>query len=160
MNKSAIYPGSFDPVTYGHLDIIQRVISLFDHLLVAVVEHPVKPTLFCVKERVEMLRDVTQDLKNVEVSCFGGLLVDYAREKGVTIIIRGLRAISDFEHELQMALMNKRLYPEIDTIFMMTKETHLYLSSSIVKEIASLNGKVEKLVPEVVAKRLYKRFNR
>ncbi|MDI6703101.1 MAG: pantetheine-phosphate adenylyltransferase [bacterium] len=160
MNKIAIYPGSFDPVTYGHLDIIQRAVSLFDYLLVAVVENPTKKPLFCAKERVEMLRDVTSDLKGVEISCFNGLLVDYAKERGVSVIIRGLRAVSDFEHEFQMALMNKRLYPEIDTIFMMARETHLYLSSSIVKEIASLSGRVEDLVPEVVAKRLYQRFNR
>lgn len=155
---SAIYPGSFDPVTYGHLDIIDRALHLFDRLIVAVAEEGTKEPLFSFEDRVKMLKEVLVDRPNIEVSFFKGLLVDYATKEGIKFLIRGLRAISDFDSELQMALTNSKLTPGLDTIFLMTKETHLYLSSSIVKEIAKLGGRVDEFVPPVVEERLREKF--
>jgi len=150
----AIVPGSFDPVTNGHLDIIERAASLFDNVTVAVVVNPAKEPLFTLDERVEMLQEVCAHLPNVAVDSFEGLLVEYARQRGATVIVKGLRAVSDFEYELQMALMNRRLNPNVETVFMMTAAEHSYLSSSVVKEIARLGGSVEGLVPNSVKQRL------
>ena len=148
--KAAIYPGSFDPVTYGHLDVIRRAASIFDELTVSVLNNKVKTPLFSVEERVKILEEATKDLPNVRVESFSGLLIDYARSKGIHVAIRGLRAITDFEYELQMAQTNRVMAPEIDTIFLTTNLKYSYLSSSIVKEIAFFNGQISQfLAPEV-----------
>ena len=139
----AIYPGSFDPVTNGHLDLIERGTKIFDRLVVAVLRNLDKDPLFSVAERVEMLREVTRAWPNVEVDIFEGLLVDYARRRQAQVLLRGIRAISDYEYELQMALMNRKLAPEIETVFMLPAETYSYLSSRLVKEIFRLNGRSE-----------------
>jgi len=151
---NAIVPGSFDPITNGHLDIIQRAAHLFEHVTVAVAINSGKAPLFPLEERVEMAREVCGNLLNVSVETFDGLLVEYAVRRGATAIVKGLRAVSDFEYELQMALMNRRLYPGVETVFMMTGAEYSYLSSSIVKEIARLGGSVEGLVPDSVRQRL------
>jgi pantetheine-phosphate adenylyltransferase len=151
---TAIYPGSFDPVTNGHLDLIDRGTKIFDHLIVAVLRNPEKDPLFSLQERVEMLREVTRPWANVEVDVFDGLLVDYVRRRKATVILRGIRAISDYEYELQMALMNRKLEPQIETVFMMPAETYSYLSSRLVREIALLGGSIQGLVPPVVEQRL------
>jgi pantetheine-phosphate adenylyltransferase len=150
----AIYPGSFDPVTNGHLDLIERGAKIFDRLIVAVLRNLEKDPLFEISERVEMLREVTQAWPNVEIDVFGGLLMDYARQKKAQVILRGIRAISDYEYELQMALMNRKLEPNIETVFMMPAETYSYLSSRLVREIARLGGSVRDLVPALVEERL------
>jgi pantetheine-phosphate adenylyltransferase len=150
----AIYPGSFDPVTNGHLDLIERGAKLFGRLIVAVLRNLEKDPLFSVAERVEMLGEATRPWPNVEVEIFEGLLVDYARQRGAQVILRGIRAVSDYEYELQMALMNRRLEPQIETVFMMPAETYSYLSSRLVKEIFRLGGDVAGLVPPVVEQRL------
>ena len=150
----AIYPGSYDPVTNGHLDLIERGASIFEKLIVAVLRNVEKDPLFPVAERVEMLREVTRQWPNVEVDVFGGLLVDYARQKKARLILRGIRAISDYEYELQMALMNRKLEPQIETVFMLPAEAYSYLSSRLVKEIARLGGPVKGLVPPLVEERL------
>ena len=151
---TAIYPGSFDPVTNGHLDLIARGAKIFDRLVVAVLSNLEKDPLFTVTERVEMLRAVTCAWPNVEVDVFGGLLVDYARQKQAQVLLRGIRAISDYEYELQMALMNRKLEPQIETVFMMPAEAYSYLSSRLVKEIFRLGGEIRELVPPVVVERL------
>ncbi|MEK6690370.1 MAG: pantetheine-phosphate adenylyltransferase [Nitrospirota bacterium] len=158
MKKIAIYPGTFDPITNGHVDLIQRGLRIFDQIIVAVAMNPKKTSLFTVEERVRMAEEAVKGLGDVKVESFDGLLMDYAREKGATAIIRGLRAVSDFEYELQMALMNRRLDSEVETVFMMPSEEYSYLTSSIVKEVASLNGSVKGLVPEVVEKAFRKKF--
>lgn len=150
----AIYPGSFDPVTNGHLDLIERGAKIFDRLIVAVLRNLEKDPLFTLNERVEMLREVTQGWDNVEVDIFDGLLVNYARRRNAGVILRGIRAISDYEYELQMALMNRKLEPHIETIFMMPAETYSYLSSRLVREIARLGGSIHGLVPAEVEQRL------
>lgn len=150
--RRAIYPGSFDPITNGHLDIIARGCSLFDEVVVAVLNNPDKSAMFSVEERCAMLREVlseTSDCK-IEVDSFQGLLVDYATEKQATAIVRGIRAISDYEYELQMALMNRRLAPHLETIFLMSGEAYSYISSRLVKQIFTLGGKIEGLVPPLV----------
>jgi pantetheine-phosphate adenylyltransferase len=146
----AIYPGSFDPLTNGHVDIIHRGARLFDRIVVGVLINLEKAPLFTVPERVAIARGVFRDLPNVEVDTFDGLLVDYARRKGASVIVRGLRAISDFEYEMQMALMNRRLNPEVETVFMMPAEPYTYVSSRLVKEIVALGGSVHGLVPDIV----------
>jgi pantetheine-phosphate adenylyltransferase len=156
----ALVPGSFDPVTNGHWDIISRAASMFDDVLIGVARNSTKTPLFTVEERIEMLREVCAECANVTVTTFEGLLVDFARQNGVTAIVKGLRAVSDFEYELQMALMNRRLQPEIETLFLMTGAEYSYLSSSIVKEIARLGGAVEGLVPACVEQRLRQKVTR
>jgi pantetheine-phosphate adenylyltransferase len=150
----AIYPGSFDPVTNGHLDLIERGAQIFETLVVAVARNLEKEPLFAVKERVEMLEAVTYEWKNVEVDVFDGLLMNYAKAKGARVVMRGIRAISDYEYELQMALMNRKIEPDIETVFMMPAEAFSYLSSRLVKEIARLGGPITGLVPPIVEERL------
>jgi pantetheine-phosphate adenylyltransferase len=150
----AIYPGSFDPVTNGHLDLIERGEKMFDLVIVAVLKNAEKQPLFSVPERVEMLREVTQKWPGVEVDVFHGLLVDYARKRGAGVILRGIRAISDYEYELQMALMNRKLEPRLETVFMLPGESFSYLSSKLVREIAQLGGRLKDLVPPEVEQRL------
>ncbi|HUV13390.1 MAG TPA: pantetheine-phosphate adenylyltransferase [Acidobacteriota bacterium] len=147
---SAIYPGSFDPVTNGHLDIIERGRSIFDRVVVAVSVNQEKSPLFTTEERIEMLRDVTRQWDNVEIDQFDGLLVDYANSRGATVILRGIRAVTDFDYEFQMALMNRRLAGSIETVFLVPAEAYEYLSSSLVKEVASLGGTVSGLLPTLV----------
>ncbi|MFA4016454.1 MAG: hypothetical protein RUDDFDWM_001564 [Candidatus Fervidibacterota bacterium] len=150
----AIYPGTFDPITNGHLDVIERAAKIFEHLIVAVATNPSKRPLFTLEERTEMVREACAHIKNVTVEQLDGLLVEFARKKGVRVIIKGLRAISDFDYEFQMASMNRKLAPEIETIFIMTSLEYAYLSSSIVKEVAMLGGCVNGLVPPPVLRRL------
>ncbi len=150
----AIYPGSFDPVTNGHLDLIYRGAKIFDELIVAILRNPEKDPLFTVAERREMLEEMTAGIPNVRIDTFEGLLVDYARQHNAVAVLRGIRAISDYEYELQMALMNRKLDPDLETIFMMPAEAYSYLSSRLVREIARLGGSVEGLVPEAVEQRL------
>lgn len=157
--KIAVYPGSFDPVTFGHLDIIKRSAKVFDKLIVAVSVNSEKKPMFTMEERVEFIKNEVKDLKNVEVHLLDGLLVNYAKEAGASVIIKGLRAVSDFEYEFQMALTNKKICPEIETLFMMTAQEYSYLSSSIVKEIAKYNGNIDYLVTPDVAKAVKEKIN-
>ena len=150
----AIYPGSFDPVTNGHLDLVQRGEKMFDLLIVAVLQNAEKDPLFSVPERVEMLRDVTRQWTSVEVDVFDGLLVDYARKRGAGVILRGIRAVSDYEYELQMALMNRKLEPRLETVFMLPGEPYSYLSSKLVREIARLGGPLQDFVPPIVEQKI------
>jgi pantetheine-phosphate adenylyltransferase len=150
----AIYPGSFDPPTNGHLDLIDRGVKVFDELIIGVLNHPEKAPLFSVEERIDMLRGATASLPNVRVEAFDGLLVHYAAQKGALVILRGIRAISDYEYELQMALMNRKLSPELETVFMTAAESYSYVSSRLVKEIYLLGGSIQDLVPPVVQARL------
>ena len=156
----AIYPGSFDPITNGHLDLIARGSRLADRLIVAILQNGSKQSLFSVEERVEMLKEAVRPYANVEVSWFDGLLVDYAAAQGANMILRGIRAISDYEYELQMALMNRRLRPEIETAFLMAGDEYSFISSHLVKEVASLGGNVSGLVPPLVEARLKARVSR
>jgi pantetheine-phosphate adenylyltransferase len=159
--KRAIYPGSFDPLTFGHIDIIERSVRLFDTVVVALLTNPQKTPLFTVEERVEILEQILKPrFPTVEIEVFHGLLVDYAMHKNANVIVRGIRAVTDFEYEFQMALMNRRLAPTIETVFMMPAENYSYLSSKLVKEIAELGGNVSGLVPEIVEKRLKQRFKK
>ena len=150
----AIYPGSFDPLTNGHVDIIHRGARLFDQIVIAVLVNLEKAPLFTVPERVDILREAFRGRANVEVDTFDGLLVDYARRRGASVIVRGLRAVSDFEFEMQMALMNRRLNGEVETVFMMPAEPYTYVSSRLVKEVVALGGSVTNLVPSLVESRL------
>lgn len=157
--KAAIYPGSFDPVTYGHLDIIKRAAKIFDKLTVSVLNNKLKTPLFSVEERVKILQEAVKDMPNVEVESFSGLLVDYANSRDIHVVIRGLRAITDFEYELQNAQTNAKLSGgALDTIFLTTSLEYAYLSSSSVKEIASFHGDVSMCVPEFVAQRVYQKY--
>ena len=157
--RRAIYPGSFDPVTNGHLDVIQRASHLFDEVIVAVAFNDAKNPLFSAEERVDLLTKTAGKTPNVTISSFDGLLVEFALENGACALVRGLRAVSDFEFEFQMALMNRKLRPEIATVFLTPKEEYTYLSSRIVKEIARLGGNVEEFVPEIVAQGLAVKFS-
>jgi pantetheine-phosphate adenylyltransferase len=158
MSVSALYPGTFDPPTNGHLDLIERGAKLFDHLTVAVLNNPGKDPLFTVKERVEMLRESTVALKNVSVATFDGLMVEFARQQGASAVLRGIRAISDYEYEFQMALMNRRLAPEIETVFLQPAGRYSFVSSRMLKEVFSFGGDVSGLVPPNVLKRLRSRM--
>ena len=155
----AIYPGSFDPITNGHLDLIQRGSRLFDRLIVSILRNENKRPLFSVEERMEMLREVVNDYPNVQVDSFDGLLVDHAAAYSATVLLRGIRAISDYEFELQMALMNRRLRPEVETVFMMSNEAYSFISSRLVKEVFGLGGSINGLVPPVVEARLRGRLS-
>lgn len=158
--KLAVYPGSFDPVTFGHLDIIERGLKIFDGVIVAVARNSEKNSLFTVKERIELLSEILADRPQAKIETFDGLLVDFVRQRGATVIIRGLRAVSDFEYEFQLAQMNRSITKDVETLFMMTSVPYSYLSSSIVKEVSSLNGPVDKLVPPLVKTALDKKFGR
>ncbi len=155
----AVYPGSFDPITMGHLDLIERCAPLVEELIVAVLRNAEKDPLFSAGERVDMLQDVVRVFPNVVVDSFDGLLIDYARSKRARVLLRGIRAISDYEYELQMALMNRRLAPEIETMFMMAGEAYSFISSKLVKEVIGLGGDIRGLVPPSVEERLKERFN-
>lgn len=155
-----IYPGSFDPITNGHLDIIKRSSKLFDTLIVAVLSNPQKKALFTVDERINMIKESVKDISKVEIDSFTGLLVDFAKIKKADVIVKGLRAVSDFEYELQMALMNKKLDNNMETIFIMTSSKYSYLSSSVVKEVASFGGCISTLVPPIVEERLKEKYNK
>ncbi|MBI3756115.1 MAG: pantetheine-phosphate adenylyltransferase [Deltaproteobacteria bacterium] len=157
-NRIAVYPGTFDPITNGHLDIIERGLKLFDGLVVAIAESPVKEPLFTVDERIKMAKDAVKKYKNVEVESFDCLLIDYLHKRKAHVIVRGLRVISDFEYEFQMALTNRKLASDIETVFMMTAEGYAYLSSRFIKEIARLGGRFDCFVPPNVAKMVKEKF--
>lgn len=157
--KSAIYPGTFDPVTCGHLDIIKRAADIFDELVVSVLDNKAKTPLFSVEERVNILKEATKDIKNVRIESFGGLLTDYCKSSGINVVVRGLRAVTDFEYELQMSQINRELSAhKVETIYFNTSLEYSYLSSSAVKQIAQFNGDLKGFVPDFVAKLLLERF--
>jgi len=158
MKVTAVYPGTFDPITNGHLDIIGRGVSLFDEIIVALLKNADKEPLFSLEERLEVVTGVVKRFPNVRVETFDGLLIDYARSRGARAIVRGLRALSDFEYEFQMALMNRRLGPDLETVFMMPSEAYSYVSSRLVKEVVGLGGDVTGLVPQEVLDRLKARY--
>jgi len=159
MNKIAVYPGSFDPITNGHVDIIKRGLRVFDELIVLIAYNPNKKTIFSLEERVEMIREVIRDFKNVRVDSFDGLLVEYVKVAGANVILRGLRALSDFEYEFQLALINRRLNRDVETVFLMTGYKWFYTSSTIINEAASLGGSVKGLVPEIVNQKLLEKYS-
>ena len=158
--RIAIYPGSFDPVTYGHLDIITRAAGLFDRLVIGVLTNSAKTPMFTAAERVDMIKEVTGHLPNVSVKEFGGLTVDFARENGAGFMVRGLRAVTDFEYELQLSQTNRKIAPDIDTVFLTTSLQYAYLSSSIVKEVASYNGDISAFVPGFVAEMIQEKIKK
>jgi len=158
INKSAVYPGSFDPITNGHVNIIKRGLKVFDNIVVAVLENPKKKPLFSTNERIDMIQEVFADYENTRVQAFHGLLVEFAKKNNAKVVIRGLRAITDFEYEFQMALMNMKLDPEIETFFMMPNLSYSFLSSKLVKEIFMLGGCLKDLVPGGVEKKLKEKF--
>ena len=157
---TAVYPGTFDPVTNGHLDIIRRGSRLFSWVIVAILQNPAKDPLFSLAERTGMVQQATHDLRNVRVDTFEGLLVDYARRQSARVIVRGLRAVSDFEFEMQMAMMNRRMNDQVETVFMMPNESYSYVSSRLVREVVMLGGSVEGIVPEAVARALAAKFGK
>lgn len=157
--RIGICPGSFDPVTNGHIDIFERGSKLVDKLIIAVFENPTKHPVFTMEERVEMLKETTKHIPNIEVVCFDGLLNEYAREHGVSVIIRGLRAFSDFEYEFQRALLMKKIEPEVETVFIMTNAQYSYLSSTAIRELSCFGGKLDGMVPEYVIKKLKEKFS-
>jgi pantetheine-phosphate adenylyltransferase len=160
MQRTAIYPGSFDPVTNGHLDIIERGLSLFDKIIVTILENPAKHSLFTVEQRMELLRESLKEMNShVEVASYGGLLVDYAVKRNAQAILRGMRAVSDFEYEFQMALMNRKLNRDIQTVFLMTGLRWIFTSSSIIKEAVKFGGDIESMVPPAVYRELKKKYN-
>jgi len=154
----AVYPGSFDPITNGHIDIIERGLAIFDEVIVAIARNSGKKPLFSIKERMKILNEVTNGFKGIKIDIFDGLLVDYVKKVGAKAVIRGLRAVSDFEYEFQMAITNRKLGKDVETIFLMSSEKYSYLSSSIVKEVASYGGNVSGMVPEKIVKALDKKF--
>jgi pantetheine-phosphate adenylyltransferase len=160
MKHAAIYPGTFDPLTLGHLDVIRRAASVVDHLIVAVASRPNKKLLFSLDERVALVRGAVRNIANVHVEPFQGLLVNYARRRKVHVLVRGLRAFSDFEYEFQMALSNRKLAPDVETMFLMTSEAHSYISSSVVREVAELGGDTSELVPANVQKALKRKLKK
>ena len=157
--KTAIYPGSFDPITKGHLDVLERASSMFDKVVIAVLDNTQKKCLLTTKERVELIKKSTNYLNNVEVDSFDGLTIEYARKRNASILIRGLRAVSDFEYEMQLSQMNSALAPEINTIFLITKPEYNFISSSAIKEIVMMKGEISEFVPKVVRDFLDKRYN-
>ena len=152
--RTAIYPGSFDPPTLGHLDLVERAAKMFDHLIVAVARNTEKHSLFSTDERIEMLKEITVEIPNVEITHFTGLIVNLARERNASALVRGLRAVSDFENEMTMAATNRRMYPQVDTISFMPSEQYMFISSRLVKEIVQLGGNVDQFVHPIVAKHL------
>jgi len=158
MKMIAVYPGSFDPITNGHIDIIERGLVIFDEVIVAIARNSEKKSLFTLKEREKMIHEIARGTKGLRVDIFDGLLVDYVKKVGAKAVIRGLRAVSDFEYEFQMAITNRKLGKDVETVFLMSSEKYSYLSSSIVKEIASYGGNISGMVPEVIAKALKKKF--
>jgi len=156
--RVAVYPGSFDPITNGHLDIIERASRLYDHVVVGVLNNASKSPLFTAEERKEMIDIVTGSIENVSCDVFSGLLVDFAKQKQATVIIKGLRTVADFEYEFQMALLNKALNPEYETVFMMTDSKYSYISSSMVKELAKYNGRLDGFVPACITEKIMKKF--
>ena len=161
MGKTAIYPGSFDPVTNGHLDIIERGLKLFNKIIVTILENPAKKSLFTIDERIELLKASLKDIENgnIEIASYGGLLVDYAVQRDAQAILRGMRAVSDFDYEFQMALMNRKLNREVQTVFLMTGLRWIFTSSSIIKEAIKFGGDIESMVPAVVYTELKKKYN-
>ena len=157
--RIAVYPGSFDPITNGHVDIIKRGFRMFDEIIILIAYNPSKVYLFSVEERMEMIREIFQDNKAVKVDCYSGLLVDYLKISGANIILRGMRALSDFEYEFQMALMNRRQTKQLETVFLMSGFKWFYTSSKLIKEVASLGGSVKTLVPDNVNQKLMEKFN-
>ena len=160
MNKIAVYPGSFDPITNGHVDIIKRSLGVFDELIVLIAHNPNKKSLFSVEERMGMIREVIRDFKNVRVDSFDGLLVEYVKVAGANVILRGLRALSDFEYEFQLALINRRLSRDVETVFLMTGFKWFYTSSTIINEAARLGGSVKGLVPDIVNQKLVEKYSK
>jgi pantetheine-phosphate adenylyltransferase len=160
MKRIAIYPGSFDPVTNGHLDIVRRGTSLFDEVIVAILHNPSKKALFTIDERLDMLQETMKDIPGISFDTFGGLLVDYADKRGAQAILRGMRAVSDFEYEFQLALMNRKLNREIQTVFLMTGLRWIFTSSSIIKEAAQFGGDVSELVPPIVNQKIIEKYRR
>lgn len=160
MCERAIYPGTFDPITYGHIDLIKRALGVFSEVVVAVAHNPEKKPLFSVKERIEMVKEATKDLDNVIIEDFNSLVVDFARSRKISVIIRGLRMLSDFEYEFQMALTNRRLAPDVETIFLMPSESYSYLSSRLLKETASLGADLSNFVPNLVENKLKEKFKK
>ena len=158
MERTAIYPGSFDPVTNGHVDIVERGLNLFDKIIVAILRNPAKEALFTVEERKEMIETSLNRNSNVEIDVFDGLLVDYAKKRNAVAILRGMRAVSDFEYEFQLALMNRKLNREIQTVFLMTGLRWIFISSSIIKEAASFGGNINGMVPPIVSRKLKEKF--
>ncbi len=158
MNR-AVYPGSFDPITNGHIDVIERVAGMVEHVTVAILINAKKQGLFSLEERKELILDAVKHLDNVEVICFSGLLADYCRDNHIDVIVRGLRAVSDYEYEIQMAQMNRKLYPEAETIFLMTNPIYAYLSSSLVKEVAGFGGCVSDLIPKLAYQKLIEKLH-
>ena len=160
MTRIAVYPGTFDPVTLGHLDLVDRGRHHFDRLVIAILRNTTKQPLFTVDERIELLREAVKAWDNVEVASFDGLLVDYARQIGASMILRGIRAVTDLEYEMQMAMMNRRMVPALETVFMVPSESYSYVSSRLVREVASLGGSAADLVPPHVAEVLHRRFEK
>ena len=159
MEKIAIYPGSFDPVTNGHIDIIKRGLKLFDRIIITILENPSKSLLFTLDERIALLNESLKEIDHIEIASYHGLLVDYAKKRNAIAILRGMRAVSDFEYEFQMALMNRKLEREIQTVFLMTGLRWIFTSSSIIKEAAKFGGDIESMVPPVVKDKLEEKFN-
>ena len=158
--STAIYPGSFDPITFGHIDIIRRASLITDVLIVGVLNNSAKTPLFTVEERMEMIREAVADLENVQVKSFSGLTVEFARQENASFMVRGLRAVTDFEYELQLSQINRKLAPDVDTVFLTTNLKYAYLSSSIVKEVASYDGDISEFVPDFVAEKVHEKINK